>query len=132
MNMIAAFALASECFKTLIVIILSSSTHHGDVRRAYELGTNAFLVKPSGVQFLKHPSMPQHPGALSFSRHLKFSNLAQVHRPRGFARVVLGRAATAAGATTVARFYARLVPALFVPHERLTPPRRHQAKVGRG
>ena len=38
--------------KTLIVIILSSSTHHGDVRRAYELGTNAFLVKPSGVDTL--------------------------------------------------------------------------------
>ena len=38
--------------KALIVIILSSSTHHGDVRRAYELGTNAFLVKPSGVDTL--------------------------------------------------------------------------------
>ena len=38
--------------KALIVIILSSSTHHGDVRRAYELGTNAFLVKPSGVDAL--------------------------------------------------------------------------------
>ncbi len=38
--------------KTLIVIILSSSTHDGDVRRAYELGANAFLVKPSGVDTL--------------------------------------------------------------------------------
>jgi CheY-like chemotaxis protein len=38
--------------KALIVIILSSSTHHGDIRRAYELGTNAFLVKPSGVDTL--------------------------------------------------------------------------------
>ena len=33
--------------KSLIVIILSSSVHEGDLRRAYELGANAFLVKPS-------------------------------------------------------------------------------------
>jgi CheY-like chemotaxis protein len=38
--------------KTLIVIILSSSGHEGDVRRAYELGTNAFLVKPSSTDIL--------------------------------------------------------------------------------
>jgi CheY-like chemotaxis protein len=34
-------------FKSLIVIILSSSIHESDIRRAYELGANAFLVKPS-------------------------------------------------------------------------------------
>jgi CheY-like chemotaxis protein len=38
--------------KTLVVIILSSSIHEGDVRRAYELGANAFLVKPSSTETL--------------------------------------------------------------------------------
>jgi len=33
--------------KSVVVIILSSSVHEGDLRRAYELGANAFLVKPS-------------------------------------------------------------------------------------
>jgi CheY-like chemotaxis protein len=33
--------------KSLIVIILSSSIHEGDIKRAYELGVNAFLVKNS-------------------------------------------------------------------------------------
>lgn len=31
--------------KSLIVIILSSSIQEGDIKRAYELGANAFLVK---------------------------------------------------------------------------------------
>jgi CheY-like chemotaxis protein len=38
--------------KPLIVIILSSSIHGEDVRRAYELGANAFLVKPSDTNTL--------------------------------------------------------------------------------
>ncbi len=35
--------------KSLIVIILSASINEGDVQRAYELGANAFLVKPSSI-----------------------------------------------------------------------------------
>ena len=38
--------------RSLIVIILSSSVYEGDLRRAYELGANAFLVKPSSTQTL--------------------------------------------------------------------------------
>src|SRR5215208_4641784 len=38
--------------KTLIVIVLSSSIHEGDVQRACELGVNAFLVKPSSTDTL--------------------------------------------------------------------------------
>src|SRR5688572_21937770 len=38
--------------RTLIVIILSSSIHEGDVRHAYELGVNAFLVKPASSDAL--------------------------------------------------------------------------------
>lgn len=36
----------------LIVIILSSSAHKGDVTRAYRLGANAFLVKPADTDVL--------------------------------------------------------------------------------
>ena len=38
--------------KSLIVVIFSSSMHEGDIRRAYELGVNAFLVKPSDTDIL--------------------------------------------------------------------------------
>ena len=38
--------------KSLIVIVLTSSIFEGDVRRAYELGANAFLVKPSSAEEL--------------------------------------------------------------------------------
>lgn len=38
--------------KSLIVIILSSSIYDEDVRRAYEFGANAFLVKPSSTACL--------------------------------------------------------------------------------
>jgi CheY-like chemotaxis protein len=34
-------------FRSLIVIILTSSIYEGDIKRAYDLGANAFLVKPS-------------------------------------------------------------------------------------
>ena len=47
--------------KSIIVIIFSSSIHEGDVRRAYALGANAFLLKPASTdiradmcQALKH------------------------------------------------------------------------------
>jgi CheY-like chemotaxis protein len=38
--------------KWLIVIILSSSAHEGDISRAYNLGVNAFLVKPSDANVM--------------------------------------------------------------------------------
>jgi CheY-like chemotaxis protein len=38
--------------KWVIVIILSSSINEGDIRRAYSLGANAFLVKPADVNKL--------------------------------------------------------------------------------
>lgn len=36
----------------LVVIVLTSSVHDKDVNRAYELGANAFLVKPSDTDEL--------------------------------------------------------------------------------
>ena len=38
--------------KRLIVIILSASVNEGDIAKAYELGVNAFLVKPSDLDTL--------------------------------------------------------------------------------
>ena len=38
--------------KRLIVIILSASVNEGDIAQAYELGVNAFLVKPSDLDTL--------------------------------------------------------------------------------
>lgn len=69
---------AEPTLKWLIVIILSSSIHDKDVERAYELGANAFLVKPSDTdaladicQALKHfwlvhncPPLECNPGRL--------------------------------------------------------------------
>lgn len=43
---------AQPSTRTLIVIILSSSIDAGDVQRAYEIGVNAFLVKPSDIHAL--------------------------------------------------------------------------------
>lgn len=43
---------AQPSLRSLIVIVLSSSIHEADVRRAYELGANAFLVKPSDTNTL--------------------------------------------------------------------------------
>jgi CheY-like chemotaxis protein len=38
--------------KRLIVVILSSSIHESDILRAYDLGVNGFLVKPSDANSL--------------------------------------------------------------------------------
>jgi len=41
-----------EHFKRLPVIILTSSNQRHDIQLAYELGANAFLVKPSSLEAL--------------------------------------------------------------------------------
>src|ERR1051326_8432997 len=38
--------------KSLIVIVLSSSFYEEDIERAYSLGANAFLIKPSDLNAL--------------------------------------------------------------------------------
>jgi CheY-like chemotaxis protein len=57
--------------KALIVIILSASINEGDIQRAYDLGANAFLVKPSSAavladmcQALKHFWLTHNTSAL--------------------------------------------------------------------
>lgn len=41
---------SSERLKALPVIIFSGSTNQDDIRRSYELGANAYVVKPQGAQ----------------------------------------------------------------------------------
>ncbi len=43
---------AHPAFAALIVVILTSSDHPSDVRRAYELGANSFLSKPGSPKDL--------------------------------------------------------------------------------
>jgi CheY-like chemotaxis protein len=38
--------------RRIVVIILTSSNHPGDVREAYELGANSYVVKPASYQQL--------------------------------------------------------------------------------
>jgi len=55
--------------KVIPIIVLTSSTHHDDIRRAYDLGANAYMVKEidfpthaagieAAVRFWLHVNMP--------------------------------------------------------------------------
>jgi len=46
------FVRAHNAIKTLPVIVFTASLHREDVHRAFELGANAFLVKPVELQKL--------------------------------------------------------------------------------
>lgn len=41
---------AQPALKGVVVIALTSSDHHTDIRRAYELGINSYVVKPGDNQ----------------------------------------------------------------------------------
>ena len=43
---------SDDYFKRLPVIILTSSNHEGDIKRAYDMGANSYLVKPVGFDAL--------------------------------------------------------------------------------
>lgn len=49
---VLAWVRAQPALRTLIVIVLSSSIDEGDLEKAYQLGANAFLVKPSDLHTL--------------------------------------------------------------------------------
>lgn len=51
--------------RSLVVIVFSSSIDEGDMDRAYELGANAFLVKPTDLNTLPECAAPS---AISGSR----------------------------------------------------------------
>jgi CheY-like chemotaxis protein len=39
-------------FKTMPVVVFTASNQEGDIRRAYEIGANSYLVKPVGIHTL--------------------------------------------------------------------------------
>jgi CheY-like chemotaxis protein len=49
---VLAWIRTQPALRSMVVIVLSSSIHEGDVQRAYQLGANAFLVKPSDTNTL--------------------------------------------------------------------------------
>lgn len=49
---VLAWIRAQPTLRTLIIIVLSSSIDEGDLEKAYQLGANAFLVKPSDMHTL--------------------------------------------------------------------------------
>ena len=46
------WARSQEAFKSVQIIVLTASTRPGDVKRAYSLGANSFLVKPATMDEL--------------------------------------------------------------------------------
>lgn len=44
---------AAPRFRNLVVIVVSASGHMEDVQRAYELGANSYIMKPSGMDELR-------------------------------------------------------------------------------
>ena len=49
---VLAWLRKNQDFKCVPVVVLTSSNHEADVRRAYELGANSYLVKPVGFDAL--------------------------------------------------------------------------------
>jgi CheY-like chemotaxis protein len=47
-------------FKQLPVIVLTSSNHETDIKRAYDLGANSYLVKPVGFDALVEVAKTLH------------------------------------------------------------------------
>ncbi|HHY85352.1 MAG TPA: response regulator [Verrucomicrobia bacterium] len=49
---VLAWLRENDAFKSLPVIVLTSSNHESDIKRAYDLGANSYLVKPVGFDAL--------------------------------------------------------------------------------
>ena len=50
---VLAWAKAQAALKGVVIVILTSSNEDTDIALAYQLGVNAFLVKPSGAEKMK-------------------------------------------------------------------------------
>lgn len=57
-------------FKTVPVIMFTSSDYKGDIRKCYEFGANAYLVKPESLESLQVVLMD------TFNFWLKHNNIA--------------------------------------------------------
>lgn len=49
---VLAWLRSDDKFKQLPVVVLTSSNHDADVKRAYDLGAKSYLVKPVGFEAL--------------------------------------------------------------------------------
>lgn len=49
---VLAWLRADDNFKKLPVVVLTSSNHDADIKRAYDLGAKSYLVKPVGFEAL--------------------------------------------------------------------------------
>lgn len=49
---VLAWLRAEDAFKELPVVVLTSSNHDADIKRAYDLGAKSYLVKPVGFEAL--------------------------------------------------------------------------------
>lgn len=49
---VLAWLRSDELFKQVPVVVLTSSNHDADVKRAYDLGARSYLVKPVGFEAL--------------------------------------------------------------------------------
>jgi CheY-like chemotaxis protein len=49
---VLAWARSQVKFKSLPILVFTASNQEGDIRRAYELGANSYLVKPVGIHTL--------------------------------------------------------------------------------
>jgi len=49
---VLAWLRSEEALKGLPVVVLSSSNHDADIKRAYDLGAKSYLVKPVGFEAL--------------------------------------------------------------------------------
>jgi CheY-like chemotaxis protein len=49
---VLAWLRSDESFRRLPVVVLTSSNHDADIKRAYDLGARSYLVKPVGFEAL--------------------------------------------------------------------------------
>jgi DNA-binding response OmpR family regulator len=49
---VLAWLRKEEAFKGVPVVVLTSSNHDADIKRAYDLGAKSYLVKPVGFEAL--------------------------------------------------------------------------------
>lgn len=49
---VLAWLRADDTFRQLPVVVLTSSNHDADIKRAYDLGAKSYLVKPVGFEAL--------------------------------------------------------------------------------
>jgi CheY-like chemotaxis protein len=65
---VLAWLRSDALFRRLPVIVLTSSNHEADIKRAYDLGANSYLVKPVGFEALVEVAKTIHGYWLKFNQ----------------------------------------------------------------